>query len=126
MNPGLAVTVQRTPGGRSAAKSKTHSRSLVQRPVPRVASGSLQATASGAGAAASPKRTAGASNLATTWRTRATSPWGDRLVIVSAWAAPAAARASAAPVLAARRASVNAKACIGVPVSSWPLGRRHC
>jgi hypothetical protein len=45
------------------AKSKTHSRSLVQRPVPWVAAASLQLRLRGAGALGSPKRTAAASNL---------------------------------------------------------------
>jgi hypothetical protein len=53
----------------------------VQRPVPLPACASEQLTVSGAGALGSPKLTAAWSNLATIWRTRATSPWGLKLVI---------------------------------------------
>src|SRR3990167_1694331 len=80
------TTVQRTPGGRSFSKSNTHSRSLVQRPAPLLAWASLQLRLSGAGALGSPNWTAALSNFATTWRTRATSPWGERLVICKACA----------------------------------------
>jgi hypothetical protein len=67
-------SVQRTPGGRSWANWKAHSRSLIQRPLPAVAWASLQLRLKGAGAFGSPKLTAEASNFATTWRTCATSP----------------------------------------------------
>ena len=53
----------------------------------------VQLTDSGAGAFGSPKLTAAWSNLATTWRTRETSPWGVRLVICSANAGAASAAA---------------------------------
>jgi hypothetical protein len=86
--------VQRTPGGRSRSKSYTHSRSLVQRPVPLLTCASLQRSSSGAGALGSPKVMTALSNLATTWRTRATSPCGENWVICKAWALPAASRPS--------------------------------
>ena len=89
MNSGLTVAVQRMPGGRSASKSNTHSRSLAQRPVPLEAAASLQLMTSGAGALGSPKVTAAASNLATAWRTRATSPCGLKLTICNACACAA-------------------------------------
>ena len=86
MSPERSCSVQLMPGGRSASNSKTHSRSLVQRPLPLVAWGLLQLSARGAGALGSPKLTALSSNLTTTRRACATSPWGDRLVICSACA----------------------------------------
>ena len=85
---------QRTPGGRSAAKSYTHSRALVQRPSPREAAASSHDTVSGAGARGSPKWMALALKRALICRTCATSPCGPSAVMVRAWALAAAAPAS--------------------------------
>lgn len=102
LKPLFTCTVQFTPGGRSFSNSKAHSRSLVQRPLPRVAWASLQLSDTGAGALASPKLTALSLNLTTTWRTRATSPWGETLVICSA----DAGRAMASHAVAAKRSGM--------------------
>ena len=102
VKPGTRLTVQRTPGGRSFSKSKTHCFSFTQRPLPLAACASLQLTDSGAAAPASPKRTAASSNLATTCRTRATSPCGTRLLTCTACAAELAnEKQSAASAVAA-------------------------
>ena len=116
LKPGRTATEQRTPGGRSLRNSKAHSRSLIQRPLPSVAWASLQLSVSGAGALGSPKLTAASSNLATSCRTRATSPCGDRLVTVSA-CAPVT---DAARTIAAHR-PVFLLLFIHPSSASWPL-----
>ena len=74
LKPLLTCTAQRTPGGRSFSNSNAHSRSLIQRPLPRVACASLQLSVTGAAAWASPKVTALSLNFTTSCRTWATSP----------------------------------------------------
>lgn len=93
--PATRSTVQRTPGGSSAAKSNTHRFAPVQRGVPLPACASSRRTVKGAGARGSPKSTAGSSNVATTCRTRATSPRGERSTSCSAWARGPASASSA-------------------------------
>ena len=79
--------------------SKTDAKDTTK--APNKAAPQTDATAADSGAAAfgSPKRTAALSNLATSCRTRDTSPCGDKLVMVNACAAPVAksANVSSAP-----------------------------
>jgi hypothetical protein len=88
------VNEQRTPAGRSRAKSYTQLRGSAQRPVPF----SAQSIVNGSTSRGSPKGTIGFAKRAVTWRTPFTSPRGLKNSTGGAdgWAAAWAANASVA------------------------------
>ena len=72
VSPAFTVKLQRTPAGRSRAKSYTQLRGSAQRPVPF----SAQSIVNGSTSRGSPNGTIGFAKRAVTWRTPLTSPRG--------------------------------------------------
>src|SRR5713101_4272808 len=128
VSPGRTRNAQRTPAGRSRAKSYAHSRLSIQRALP--ASGQAISNTSVAGRG-SPSGTIGAENRAVTWRTPLTTPCGLKLVIwagAGAWAVARAGTLSAAArrsSATARRSSAPARSGRSLAIRVWTFLRHR-